>query len=84
VVNFSNFAANNVAAPVPVNNSSSAASNNSFSGGNQFNIVQQLLNQIRQNSQLFTEATNTEPVVEVGVILENCAAINDNSECLAE
>jgi hypothetical protein len=83
-VNFSNFAANNVAAPVPVNNSSSAASNNSFTGGNQFNIVQQLLNQIRQNSQLFTEATNTEPVVEVGVILENCEAINDNSECLAE
>jgi len=85
-VNFSNFAANNVAAspPAQVNNSSSAASNNSFSGGNQFNIVQQLLNQIRQNSQLFTEATNTEPVVEVGVILENCEAINDNSECLAE
>ncbi|MDA0670932.1 MAG: YDG domain-containing protein, partial [Proteobacteria bacterium] len=83
-VNFNNFAANNVAAAAPVNNSSSAASNNGFTGGNQFGIVQQLLNQIRQNSQLIREATNSKPVVEVGVILENCEAISDDSECLAK
>ena len=83
-VNFNNFAANNAAAAAPVNNGSSAASNNGFTGGNQFGIVQQLLNQIRQNSQLITAATNTKPVVEVGVILENCEAISDDSECLAQ
>jgi autotransporter-associated beta strand protein len=83
-VNFNNFAANNAAAAAPVNNGSSAASNNGFTGGNQFGIVQQLLNQIRQNSQLIRAATNTKPVVEVGVILENCEAISDDSECLAQ
>ena len=84
VVYFNNFAANKGAAAAPVNNGSSAASNNGFTGGNQFGIVQQLLNQIRQNSQLITAATNTKPVVEVGVILENCEAISDDSECLAQ